>query len=143
MLRSAFDNYFLQAQRVRNLIRSDFDQAFSAPNVLSAATTATTGPLTEPKVDVILHPSAIHSAPLLQSTSTSSTSPSNGLDDYVQDVLTVPASLAGLPALSVPMGVADDGWPVGISIVGQWGSEELVMHVGQVVEEETEKHERR
>ena len=48
--------------------------------------------------------------------------------------MTVPASLAGLPALSVPAGLGVDGWPVGLSIVGQWGMDELVLRVGRVVE---------
>lgn len=68
----------------------------------------------------------------------------------MQDVLTVPASLAGLPALSVPVPAAcrrrlgeqgeesvddvDDGWPVGVSVVGQWGCDELVLKVGEMIE---------
>lgn len=62
----------------------------------------------------------------------------------MQDVLTVPASLAGLPALSVPVrrsarinddGTAnDDRWPIGISVVGQWGTDEMVLSVGGAIE---------
>jgi aspartyl-tRNA(Asn)/glutamyl-tRNA(Gln) amidotransferase subunit A len=93
-------------------------------------------PCTPPgAIDVLLHPSAIRTAPALPETACdSSASPSSGLEAYVQDVLTVPASLAGLPALNVPAGLADDGWPVGVSVVGQWGSEPLVLRVGEVVE---------
>lgn len=58
----------------------------------------------------------------------------SSIDEYLQDVMTVPASLAGLPALSVPAGLGVDGWPVGLSIVGQWGMDELVLRVGRVVE---------
>ncbi|KAF9005867.1 amidase signature enzyme [Hymenopellis radicata] len=104
----AFDNYFLQAQRVRQLVKEDFDRAFH-------------------HVDVLVHPSAIRTAPLLDSAS-------DGLDSYVQDVLTVPASLAGLPAVSIPVRNSEDGWPVGVSVVGQWGADELVMKVGQLIE---------
>ena len=57
------------------------------------------------------------------------------LDAYVQDVLTVPASLAGLPAMSVPAGLGEDGWPVGVSVVGQWGCDEMVLDVGTVCEQ--------
>ena len=60
---------------------------------------------------------------------------SSTVDDYVQDVLTVPASLAGLPALSVPAGLAEDGWPVGVSLVSQWGQDRLVLRVGQFIED--------
>jgi aspartyl-tRNA(Asn)/glutamyl-tRNA(Gln) amidotransferase subunit A len=139
---SAFDNYFLQAQRIRRLVRDDFDRVFHAPNVLSShpSTLSSSHPFSQssnPNIDVLLHPSAIRTAPLLPpSSSPSSTlSSSAGLDAYVQDVLTVPASLAGLPALSVPACSGADGWPVGVSIVGQWGCDELVLRVGEIVEE--------
>ncbi|KAF8324327.1 amidase signature domain-containing protein [Cantharellus anzutake] len=123
----AFDNYFLQAQRVRLLVRSDFDRVFRIPNVLSSTPN---NPSAARRVDVIMHPSAIRTAPLVQRQKENSE-----LDPYVQDVLTVPASLAGVPALSVPMGMSrDDGWPVGLSIVGQWGTDELVMAIGQLTE---------
>jgi aspartyl-tRNA(Asn)/glutamyl-tRNA(Gln) amidotransferase subunit A len=129
----AFDNYFLQAQRVRQLIKNDFDRVFSIPNYFSDSPNSgnPTG------VDVLIHPSAIQTAPIL------------GLDDsedsslsaYVQDVLTVPASLAGLPALSVPVRRVNDGttydddrWPIGISVVGQWGTDEMVLSVGGAIE---------
>ncbi|KAG1747868.1 amidase signature domain-containing protein, partial [Suillus paluster] len=119
----AFDNYFLQAQRIRQRIKTDFDSAFRVPNAqLSKSSPNPDG------VDIFLHPSAIRTAPRLDSDAAS------GLGPYLQDVMTVPASLAGLPALSVPAGLAADGWPVGVSVVGQWGSDELVMRVGKVIE---------
>ena len=121
---SAFDNYFLQAQRVRQLIKKDFDSVFRVPNAQLSK------PVPNPDgVDVLLHPSAIRTAPPLDSDTASSLSP------YLQDVMTVPASLAGLPALSVNAGSAADGWPVGVSIVGQWGSDELVMRVGKIIQQ--------
>jgi len=52
----------------------------------------------------------------------------------MEDVLTVPASLAGLPALSVPVGCIEGQLPVGISVVGQWGTDELVLAVGEALE---------
>ena len=129
---SAFDNYFLQAQRVRQLIKNDFDHAFSIPNYFSdsPALKKPTG------VDVLIHPSAIQTAPMLGSNNPEDST----LDAYVQDVLTVPASLAGLPALSVPVRRSirgtthDDHWPIGISVVGQWGTEEMVLLVGAAIE---------
>lgn len=102
------------------LIKGDFDRVFSTPNVLD-----TNPQHSDEGVDILLHPSAIRSAPLLAENNAGS------IDTYVQDVLTVPASLAGLPALGVPAGFAEDGWPVGVSVVGQWGCEELVMTVGE------------
>jgi len=133
---SAFDNYFLQAQRVRQLIKNDFDRVFSIPNYFSDSPT-----LENPAgVDVLIHPSAIQTAPILGLDKPEDST----LGAYVQDVLTVPASLSGLPALSVPVrrsmkvngGIIDDnnGWPIGISIVGQWGTDEMVLAVGGAVE---------
>ncbi|KAJ7708882.1 amidase signature domain-containing protein [Mycena rosella] len=117
----AFDNYFLQAQRVRRLVRADFARVFRA-----GADAPGDG------VDVLLHPSAMRTAPRLHG----SEADTDGLDTYVQDVLTVPASLAGLPALSVPLPVeGDDGWPVGVSVVGPWGAEGVVLRVGEFLEE--------
>ncbi|KZT69230.1 amidase signature enzyme [Daedalea quercina L-15889] len=130
----AFDNYFLQAQRVRNLIRADFDRVFAIPNVLSSTPQNNFGE----GVHVLLHPSAIRTAPPLPSLEhdiDSSKSDASILDAYVQDVLTVPASLAGLPAMSVPTGFGEDGWPVGVSIVGQWGCDEMVIDIGRECEQ--------
>ncbi|KAK1236217.1 Trimeric GatFAB AmidoTransferase(AdT) complex subunit [Marasmius sp. AFHP31] len=129
----AFDNYFLQAQKVRQLVRNDFDSVFRWPNLRLSTrkpTVSTEG------VDVLIHPSAIRTAPLLPSVGQNTV---ESLDTYLQDVLTVPASLAGLPALNVPVSVeTEDGeaeeWPIGISIVGQWGCDRLVMDVGIIAE---------
>lgn len=84
---------------------------------------------------VLLHPSAIRTAPPLLDADSSADTGDSVLDAYVQDVLTVPASLAGLPALSVPAGLGKDGWPVGVSVVGQWGCDEMVLDVGKVCEQ--------
>ena len=131
--RSAFDNYFLQAQRVRAHIKADFNKVFRHPCVHLAHPGP---PLSAHGVDVLLHPSAIHTAPCLAGKQEGGGKgyDTSNMDEYLQDVMTVPASLAGLPALSVPMGLGKDGWPVGVSIVGQWGMDELVLQVGRAVE---------
>ncbi|KAI6013568.1 amidase signature domain-containing protein [Pisolithus marmoratus] len=118
----AFDNYFLQAQRVRLHVRKDFNRVFRHPCALLAQHI----PPME-GVDVLLHPSAIRTAPPLDR--------SEPGHEYLQDIMNVPASLAGLPALSVPAGKGDDGWPVGVSVVGQWGCDDLVMCVGKAIED--------
>ena len=79
-----------------------------------------------------MHLSVVGTAPELDT-------PSDPLDAYVQDVLTVPASLAGLPALSValppPRKTKDESeMPIGVSVVGQWGSDEMVLEVGGLLE---------
>jgi aspartyl-tRNA(Asn)/glutamyl-tRNA(Gln) amidotransferase subunit A len=137
---SAFDNYFLQAQRVRQLIQDDFDRVFKIPNYFSNTRSSNKVETStdSPCIDVLLHPSAIRTAPLL---SESSLGPKSELSTYVQDVLTVPASLAGLPALSMPVQRdrhAKHGnevrLPIGFSLVGQWGTDEMVLAVGKAIE---------
>lgn len=123
----AFDNYFLQAQRIRQLLRSEFDAVFRTASPLHPATGASI--VNTAGVDVLLHPSAIDTAPLLAPKRAP-----GATDGYVQDILNVPASLAGLPAMSVPAGRAEDGWPVGVQVVGQWGSDSLVLAVGEAIE---------
>ncbi|KAI0280068.1 amidase signature enzyme [Russula brevipes] len=120
----AFDNYFLQAQRLRQRIRDDFMHVFRVPNPLTRS-----ADLNKDGVHVLLHPSTVRTAPHLDER--------DGLGAYTQDVLTVPASLAGLPALSVPMavGTEGDGWPLGVSIIGQWGCEAMVLAVGATIED--------
>ncbi|KAJ3841729.1 amidase signature domain-containing protein [Lentinula raphanica] len=148
----AFDNYFLQAQRVRQMVKDDFDHVFSIPNVLytDSDSASEMKDMEKPEidgVDVLLHPSAIRIAPRLDEM-LDDLRERDILQDYVQDVLTVPASLAGLPALSVPMrfGIREDisneqdeDWPIGVSIVGQWGTDKLVMDVGKVIERFNQK----
>lgn len=88
----------------------------------------------EDGVDVLMHPSAIRTAPTLaEVTSVTNAADDSSLDSYLQDILTVPASLAGIPALSVPAGYGDDGWPLGITIAGQWGSDRCILRTGQIV----------
>jgi aspartyl-tRNA(Asn)/glutamyl-tRNA(Gln) amidotransferase subunit A len=128
---SAFDNYFLQAQRIRQLIKDDFNRVFRIPNYFSDS--PNTIQEDSGAVDVLIHPSAIRTAPLLEDTR-------SDLSSYVQDVLTVPASLGGLPALSVPIsrlvetGMDPDSWPIGISVVGQWGTDDMVLSIGKALE---------
>ena len=130
---SAFDNYFLKAQKLRNRIRHDFDSVFSMQNVLRPSSDNQTTRL-EDGVDVLVHPSAIRTAPTLaEVTSASDAADDSSLDSYLQDILTVPASLAGIPALSVPAGYGEDGWPLGITIAGQWGSDKYILRTGQII----------
>lgn len=116
---------------MRTLIRNDFNRVFRAANVLSVS--GTPAPNSN-GVDILLHPSAIRTAPPLPDLSSDSSATNDSLTAYVQDVLTVPASLAGLPAMSVPAGLGEDEWPVGVSVVGQWGCDEMVLEVGKAIE---------
>ncbi|KAN0062488.1 Trimeric GatFAB AmidoTransferase(AdT) complex subunit [Thecaphora frezii] len=134
-----FDNYFLQAARIRRQIQDDFQRLLRIPSVVHPPSS----PLQREEgegVDAILHPSAVDTAPTLAK-SLGLKRPSGeegkgemeGVASYVQDVLTVPASLAGLPAISLPAGEADDGWPVGVTVMSQWGCEKVLFRIGQSV----------
>lgn len=104
-----YDAYYLKAQKVRQLIADDFTAAYE-------------------KCDVILTPTAPSAA----------FAPGEKTDDplamYLNDVFTVPASLAGLPGLSVPAGLNADGLPLGLQVLGKAWDEESVIKVGGVLE---------
>lgn len=121
----AFNNSYLKALQLRQRLRSDLDAIFrsSHPQDLNDVTDAPSR-----GVDVYLHLTAIQTAPILDSTSSSS----QDARGYAQDLLTVPASLGGLPCISLPIGLGPDGWPVGASLTGQWGSESVLMDIAKI-----------
>jgi len=104
-----YDAYYLKAQRVRNLITRDFATAFE-------------------RVDCILTPIAPSAAFAIGEKS------DDPIAMYLNDVFTVPANLAGLPALSVPAGLSADGLPLGLQIIGRSFDEETVLRLGAVLE---------
>ncbi|GAA5849850.1 hypothetical protein JCM5353_001717 [Sporobolomyces roseus] len=128
----AFDSYYLQAQRVRRMLQIELDSLFSSSNPHRPSSSSPSSD----SVDFLIHPTTISPAPLLSSfTSPCSTSKQSS---YVQDLLSLPASLAGLPAISVPVGKAqgeDKGWPVGMTFVGQWGNDRAVLDCAKIVED--------
>ncbi|WP_068086179.1 Asp-tRNA(Asn)/Glu-tRNA(Gln) amidotransferase subunit GatA [Novosphingobium rosa] len=104
-----YDAYYTQAQKVRTLIARDFEEAFK-------------------QVDVILAPTAPTSAFALGEKT-------NPLDMYLGDVFSVPASLAGLPAMSVPAGLDSQGLPLGLQIIGRPFDEQGVLNAGLAIEQ--------
>ena len=104
-----YDAYYLKAQRVRTLIARDFASAFE-------------------RVDCILTPTAPSVAFAIGEKS------NDPIAMYLNDVFTVPANLAGLPAVSVPAGLSDDGLPLGLQITGRAFDEETVLRAAEVVE---------
>ncbi|APG62799.1 aspartyl/glutamyl-tRNA amidotransferase subunit A [Sphingorhabdus lutea] len=105
-----YDAYYTQAQKVRTLIARDFAEAFTQCDVILAPTTPTAAfPLGENSED-----------PLAM---------------YLNDVFAVPASLAGLPAMSVPCGLNKDGLPLGLQIIGNQLDEQGVLNAGLAIEE--------
>ncbi|KAJ6115159.1 Glutamyl-tRNA(Gln) amidotransferase subunit A [Penicillium sp. IBT 16267x] len=135
----AMDNYFIQAQRVRRLVQQDFDAVFHASNPLATNDLDACRPGSSENVDVLICPTAPSSPPRL-SDITGTPAASSPLNAYVNDVFTVPASLAGLPAISVPVTVtgsnqdSDADGVTGIQVIGQYGDDELVMQVGELLE---------
>jgi aspartyl-tRNA(Asn)/glutamyl-tRNA(Gln) amidotransferase subunit A len=105
-----YDAYYKKAQRVRTLIARDFKQAFEQVDVLLAPTAPTPAFAIGEKTD-------------------------DPITMYLNDVFTVPASLAGLPAMSVPVGLSSDGLPLGLQLIGKPFDEETVLRAGGVIEE--------
>ncbi|KAG0055663.1 Trimeric GatFAB AmidoTransferase(AdT) complex subunit [Gryganskiella cystojenkinii] len=137
----SFDNFFLRAQKIRQMIRDDFDAIFARPNAItgSAGSATTVQSLSvkkdaaDDKVHALLSPCSVTTAPRLQDCVGDHIDPINA---YMDDILTIPASLAGIPAMCVPFGICtEDSLPVGLQVMAQYGDEEMVFRVGKVIEE--------
>jgi len=140
----AMDNYFIQAQRVRQLVRRDFDRVFRLANPLHEPETfdlsemddvvALENKLGPTQVDFLLCPTAPTLPPRLDDVLQQTP-----LDAYMNDVFTVPASLAGLPAISVPMPVTetpqDEAAPrhAGLQLIGQYWDDARLLAVAENV----------
>ena len=130
----AIDNYFKQAQKVRRIIQLDFNRVFLFPH-----------PLMDPpdeavseadKVDFIISPTAQSTPPQL-----SELRNMDHVSSYSADALTVPASLGGLPAISVPVPIAEEqaltvtaSTPIGMQITGQYGTDSAVLSAASMLE---------
>jgi len=125
---AAIDNYFIQAQRIRRLVQQDFDRVFTAASILSKSQDTAKRNDT---VDILLCPTAPNLPPLLEEVQDL-----DPIQEYVNDVFTVPASLAGLPAISAPFKCDVDGKDVtvGIQIIGQYGHDQIVLDVAERLE---------
>ena len=111
-----YDAYYLQAQRVRRLIKQDFDQAFT-------------------QCDVILGPTAPETAFALGAKKT------DPVSMYLQDIYTIATNLAGLPGMSIPAGFSD-GLPVGLQLIGPYWSEAKLLNVAHRYQGVTDWHTR-
>ena len=138
----AIDNYFIQAQKVRRIVQRDFDRVFATPNPLRPQEQFDLSDLDEgveledklgpAQVDVLICPTAPTLPPLLEEVKNQAP-----VDSYMNDVFTVPASLAGLPAVSIPVGVApghDNVSFAGVQVIGQYWDDYLVLRVGRLIE---------
>jgi aspartyl-tRNA(Asn)/glutamyl-tRNA(Gln) amidotransferase subunit A len=107
-----YDAYYVRAQKIRTLIRRDFEAAFAAG------------------VDAILTP-ATPSAAFGIGEKTNA----DPVEMYLNDVFTVTVNMAGLPGLAVPAGLSKDGLPLGLQLIGRPFDEETLFSVAQVVED--------
>ena len=105
-----YDAYYTQAMKVRTLIQKDFEAAFEKCDVILAPTTPTAAFALGDKVD-------------------------DPLSMYLNDVFSVPASLAGLPAMSVPAGLNKDSLPLGLQLIGPAFDEQAVLNAGLAIEQ--------
>ncbi|CCA92780.1 Asp-tRNA(Asn)/Glu-tRNA(Gln) amidotransferase subunit GatA [Novosphingobium sp. PP1Y] len=105
-----YDAYYTQAQKVRTLISQDFARAFEECDVILAPTTPTASFALGEKSD-------------------------DPLSMYLNDVFSVPASLAGLPAMSVPAGINREGLPLGLQVIGKAFDEQGVLNAGLAIEQ--------
>ncbi|KAL8630256.1 hypothetical protein Q9189_004029 [Teloschistes chrysophthalmus] len=140
---TAIDNYFIRAQNVRRMVQKDFDNVFALTNPLLPPSKEKEGKMgsDESEVDVIITPTATRPTPLLSELrSEDEANMSSPARKYCDDVYTVPASLAGLPAISVPVPLFDgekerrEKPSVGVQIIGQYGDDELVLSMAQELE---------
>jgi len=110
-----YDAYYIKAQKVRTLIKQDFEQAFAQVDVLVCPTTPTTAFKAGEKAN-------------------------DPLSMYLSDLMTIPVNLAGLPGLSLPCGFDQQGLPIGLQIIGNVLREDLVLQAAYAYEQATEWH---
>jgi len=104
-----YDAYYLKAQKVRKLIKNDFDEAYK-------------------KVDAIMTPSTPSSAFKIGEKT------NDPVSMYLNDIFTVPVNLAGLPAISIPGGLDVKGYPLGLQIIGKAFDEQNILNIAYAME---------
>ena len=107
-----YDAYYLKAQKVRTLIKQEFDEVFQQVDAIISPTSPTTAFEVGEKIG-------------------------DPLSMYLSDILTIPANMAGLPGMSVPCGFVDD-LPVGLQIIGPRFSESRIYNIGMAYERSTD-----
>src|SRR5690625_1145345 len=113
-----YEDYFQKAQKIRTLLRQEFDTIFKTYDIVIGPTTATTAyKLGEEDID--------------------------SMTARMNDILTVPANLAGLPAISLPCGFSEEGLPMGLQIIGNHFEESTVYRAAYAYEKATNHHKKR
>jgi aspartyl-tRNA(Asn)/glutamyl-tRNA(Gln) amidotransferase subunit A len=112
-----YDAYYLKAQKVRTLIKQDFEAAFAEVDILITPTAPTTAFKAGEKT-------------------------ADPLSMYLSDLMTIPVNLAGLPGISIPCGFDDRGMPIGLQLLSNVLREDLLLQVAHVYEQSTTWHQR-
>ena len=110
-----YDAYYLKAQKVRTLLKQDFEAAFEKVDVLVCPTAPTTAFKAGEKTE-------------------------DPLSMYLGDLMTIPVSLTGLPGISVPCGFDENGLPIGMQLIGKVLREDQLFQVAYAYEQSTEWH---
>ena len=113
-----YDAYYLQAQKIRRMIANDFQQAFTQCDVIA-------GPVAPTVAWALGEKSA------------------DPMASYLADIYTLPASLAGLPGMSVPSGFGAHGMPVGLQLIGNYLQESRLLNVAHQLQRQTDWHQQR
>ena len=113
-----YDAYYLQAQKIRRMIADDFQRAFQDCDVIAG-----------PVAPTVAWALGAHGQ--------------DPLADYLADIYTLPASLAGLPGMSVPAGFGEGGLPVGLQLIGNYLREGRILNVAHRLQQATDFHLRR
>jgi aspartyl-tRNA(Asn)/glutamyl-tRNA(Gln) amidotransferase subunit A len=113
-----YDAYYKKAQKVRTLIKNDFDKIFEEYDVVVGPTTPTPAFKVGEKVD-------------------------DPLTMYANDILTIPVNLAGVPGISIPCGLSPEGLPIGLQIIGKHFDESTVYRAAHAFEQATDHHTKR
>ncbi len=112
-----YDAYYVRAQKVRTLIKQDFDTAFAT------------------RVDAVLTPTTPSAAFAIGSKASA-----DPVEMYLNDIFTVTVNMAGLPGISVPAGSSAEGLPLGLQLIGRPFDEETLFALGQVIEDSAGVH---
>jgi aspartyl-tRNA(Asn)/glutamyl-tRNA(Gln) amidotransferase subunit A len=113
-----YDAYYLKAQRVRTLLKKDFDEIFKSCDAIITPTAPTTAFKIGEKIQ-------------------------DPLQMYLSDIYTISVNLAGLPALSLPCGFDTKELPIGMQIIGNHFDESIILNIAYAYEQSTEWHKRK
>ncbi|WP_119156700.1 Asp-tRNA(Asn)/Glu-tRNA(Gln) amidotransferase subunit GatA [Caldimonas tepidiphila] len=109
-----YDAYYLQAQKLRRMIADDFQSAFAQCDLIAG--------------------------PVAPSVARAIGSQHDPVTEYLADIFTLPASLAGLPGMSVPAGFGEGGMPVGLQLIGNYWQEGALLHAAHAFQQVTDFH---